>query len=88
MLETAMLGPRCRKELRVLTTAFTEATGRSLSAISKEYYGKSSFLGKFLDGETTMGIKKYDELTEKIRTDLDALSARRGTAAAADLSPQ
>jgi hypothetical protein len=59
--------------MRVAVEACAKATGRSISAISRDYYGQSGFLAQFIAGKTTMQIKKYDEVMGKIR---DGMASR------------
>ena len=65
-----MIGPICRDEMRALTTAYTKATGRNLSQISRKYYGKSGFLARFLAGTSSMEIATFDSIMNQIRADL------------------
>ena len=73
VVKEAMIGPICREEMRTLTSAYSEATGRSIDAISRKYYGKSGFLAKFIAGKMSMKISIYDRIMDDMRADLAAL---------------
>ena len=73
-----MIAQTCRDEMRALAALYTATTGSSLSAISRKYYGKSGFLPRFVAGDASMSIDKYDRIMGQIRDDLTELAAKNG----------
>jgi hypothetical protein len=69
-----MISDVALENLRTLVGAYCKATGKPLSAVSKEMYGNSSFLSnlfapndKFKDKPASITIHKLDEIVEKFR---------------------
>lgn len=56
----------CRKNLKILVQEYKRATGRSLSQISKRFYGNVHFLHLFFAGKQSISIDKFDEMLEGI----------------------
>lgn len=70
-----MIGPICREKMRTVTAAYAEATGRSIDAISRKYYGKSGLLAEFIAGRVSMNISVYDKVMNKIMADMATLQS-------------
>ena len=60
-----MFSKLCRDNITTVARAYAQAKGVSLSAVSKEFYGKSSFLDGFGRGEVTVSVEKYGEMVER-----------------------
>jgi hypothetical protein len=59
-----------RENIRLIVDAYREATGASLSAVSKRFYGNASFLKAFLDGEkNSMSIDRLGHMLDEIRSE-------------------
>ncbi len=59
----------CRDNLRTIIASYRKATGASLSAVSKNFYGNAGFLESFLAGRQSMSIGKFEEVVESIRAE-------------------
>lgn len=57
-----MISTICRDNLKAIAQAYGKATGQSVTAISKEFYGNSAFLPKFFSGTQSISIDKYDNM--------------------------
>ena len=62
-----MLEKQCRHELKTVAEAYAKATNRSLSAISEDFYGKSTIFARFIDGDCSMTIRQYDRVMAEFR---------------------
>ena len=62
-----MLEKQCRQELKAVVEAYGKATKKTLSSISEDFYGKSTFFKEFLAGDRTMTIHKFDEVMADFR---------------------
>lgn len=69
-----MIEKKCREDLRALTTAWCEATGRTLTAASRKFYGKSRVFPDFLKGAGSMSIRAFDQSMAKMQADLTRLA--------------
>lgn len=56
-----------KQNLLAIADAFCAATGRTMTGISKEFYGKKDFFEKLRADETTVSIKKVDEIVAAFR---------------------
>jgi hypothetical protein len=57
----------CRDNLRTIIASYRKATGASLSAVSKNFYGNAGFLESFLAGRQSMSIGKFEEVVQQLR---------------------
>lgn len=55
-----MIADTARKNLIAIASAYAKATGKTLSAVSKEAYGNSSFLAAFKAGQQSVSLDKLD----------------------------
>lgn len=51
-----------RENMLKVVAAYRKATGKSLDAVSREFYGKTPFLREFAAGNGSISIKKYGHL--------------------------
>jgi hypothetical protein len=63
---TAAFSKTCRDNLRILAKAYAGARKISLAAVSKEVYGKSTFIDEFVRGDVSISIKNYSEMVDTI----------------------
>jgi hypothetical protein len=62
-----------RENLVKIVAAYQEATKKPLSAISRRFYGKASFLQDFLHGEeVTISYAAMDRMIDKFRDEWPA----------------
>lgn len=57
----------CRENLRAVIAAYRQATGLSLTVVSRRHYGNAGFLEAFLRGRQSISIDKYDSLLDSVR---------------------
>lgn len=62
-----MIADRLRSNLMALATTYADATGAALSAVSKRFYGHTSFFEHFRTGDMSVSIDKYDAIVAKMR---------------------
>lgn len=62
-----MIADACRRNTLAVASAYARATGSDLSAVSRRFYGNSSFLRDFRAGNQSTSIDKLDEFFAKIR---------------------
>lgn len=67
-MQPAPVAATCRTNLRLIVAAYRQATGSSLSAVSKAFYGNAGFLDSFLKGTQSMSIDKYETVVTNLRT--------------------
>ena len=58
---------RFQKELKAVVEAYAKATKRSMSAISEDFYGKSTIFRRFIAGECSMTIRQFYAVIDKFR---------------------
>lgn len=58
-----------RKNLLAIVTAYRQATGKSLSEVSKKFYGNAKFFEQFKAGEHSISITKLDSVVAKFRAE-------------------
>lgn len=51
--------------LMAIATAYQKATGKSLTQISKEFYGRGDFFEKFGRGEHSISVVRLSEMLTK-----------------------
>ena len=57
-----MLSAVCRDNLKAIAQAYAKSTGKPISAVSKEFYGNSTFLPAFFAGQQSISIDKFDAM--------------------------
>lgn len=57
MIESALRG-----NLRKIVSAYREATGASMTEVSKRFYNNSAFLDGFFAGEVSVSVRKLDRM--------------------------
>lgn len=91
-----MIEPDARANLVRIAKAYAKATGSTLSAVSRKFYGKAAFLEDFGAGRCSMTFSNFDRLLGALRKNWPAgtpwpatalmlmeRTARRGAVAAA-----
>lgn len=58
-----------RSNLLKLADAYAKATGMSLSAVSRKFYGNVTFLPEFKKGVQSISLRKFDEVVDKFRAE-------------------
>lgn len=53
--------------LLAIVEAYREATGKSLSQVSKDFYGNATFFAEFAKGTRSLSVNKLDEMLEDFR---------------------
>ena len=56
-----------RKNLLDIANAYRKATGQTLSAVSREFYGNSNFLSEFRAGRQSLSVDKLNDVVEQFR---------------------
>jgi len=56
-----------RDNLMVIIRAYRDATGKSMTAISRDFYGQSPYFDELRRGERTITLTKLDELVDKFK---------------------
>lgn len=56
------------KNLILIIRAYQKATGKSLSTISKQFYGRGDFFEKLQAGEHTISVDRISSLLDQIRS--------------------
>lgn len=64
-----------RENLLVLAQTYADATGWSLSTVSKQIHGNQAFLANFVAGTSSTSIKTYFRMVEKFRRNWPARTA-------------
>ncbi len=62
-----MIEKTVRENIKAIVQAYAKATGRSVTGISKEFYGNAEFLPLFFKGEHSVSVKKLDVMVEDFR---------------------
>lgn len=62
-----MIERKVRDNLLAIVAAYMDATGKSLSQVSKEFYGSSDFFEKLRRGEHSITVKRLDVMIAKFR---------------------
>lgn len=57
-----MIASVVRDNVKAIVKAYAKATGRTLTGISKDFYGNAEFLPLFFKGEHSVSVKKLDEM--------------------------
>lgn len=57
MIETVV-----RENVKKIVQAFAKATGRSITGISKDFYGNAEFLPLFFGGKHSVSVKKLNDM--------------------------
>lgn len=65
----AMFRKTVVQNLLLIVGAYQKATGRSLSTISKQFYGRGDFLEKLKAGEHSISIDRLSALIEQLRAE-------------------
>ena len=52
-----------------IVAAYRAATGRSLTSVSKDFYGRGDFFDKLKDGSQTISIERLSEMLDKFRSE-------------------
>lgn len=55
--------------LLTIVSAYRRATGKSMTSISKDFYGRGDFFAKLKQGSQTISIGRLSEMMDKFRTD-------------------
>lgn len=55
------------ENLLAIVGAYRKATGKSLSTVSKDFYGRGDFFAKLKRGEHTIGIDRLSTMLDKFR---------------------
>jgi hypothetical protein len=53
--------------LLAIVEAYRDATGKSLSQVSKDFYGNATFFAEFAKGTRSLSVNKLDEMLEDFR---------------------
>jgi ribosome maturation factor RimP len=56
-----------RKNLLTLAYAYAEATGKSITDVSREIYGRGGFVKGFEDNKSSISIDKLERVIAKFR---------------------
>jgi len=56
-----------RENLKLIVDAYSVATNKPLSRISRRFYGNTEFLDAFFAGTHSISLNKLDELLDKLR---------------------
>ena len=64
-----MFNDAVRDNLLALVDAYQRATGKSLTAVSKEFYGRGDFFDQFARGEHTISIARLGAMLDKFAAD-------------------
>ena len=62
----ATIARTMRSNMMALATAYAEATGSRLTAVSKRFYGHTAFFDGFAEG-ASISIDKYDDVVTKMK---------------------
>jgi hypothetical protein len=57
-----MIADPIRENVRAIVKAYAKATGRSLTGISKQFYGNADFLPLFFAGKHSVSVKKLEDM--------------------------
>lgn len=57
-----MIAKVVRENVKAIVLAYAKATGRTITGISKDFYGNAEFLPLFFKGEHSVSIKKLDDM--------------------------
>lgn len=52
----------CRQNIRALAAAYRDATGYTITQISRRAYGNSGCLDEFVRGKQSISLRKLDEI--------------------------
>jgi hypothetical protein len=55
------------ENLLAIVAAYRKATGKSLTSISKEFYGRGDFLAKLKQGEQGVSIGRFSQMLDELR---------------------
>lgn len=55
------------KNLLLIVGAYQRATGKSLSTVSKQFYGRGDFLEKLKAGEHSISIDRLSDMIDQLR---------------------
>ena len=69
VLITAMIAKILRDNLVTLAKTYAKATGSTLAAVSKRFYGNEGFFADFRAGETSISIDKYDAVVKSFQAE-------------------
>ena len=58
--------------LMAIVSVYRRATGKSLTQVSKEFYGRGDFFEKFARGDHSISTKRLSEMLEKLRKEWPA----------------
>jgi hypothetical protein len=58
-----------KDNLLAIVSAYRKATGKSLTTVSKEFYGRGDFFDAFKRGEHTISIDRLDSMIDKFRSE-------------------
>jgi hypothetical protein len=56
-----------RQNLFVIAQAYAEATGLSMTTVSKKIHGNGDFFAGFLNGDLSCGVDTYYQMVNKFR---------------------
>ena len=62
-----MIAEIVKTNLLAIAAAYRRGTGDSLTQISKEFYGNSTFFNQIKRGEHSVSVRKLDEMVERFR---------------------
>lgn len=62
-----MIEPSARRNLIRIATVYAKATGLTLSAVSRKFYGKAAFLADFKSGSQSITFSNMDRLLKAFR---------------------
>jgi len=62
-----MIAEILRDNLIAIAEAYGKATGKTLAQVSKKFYGNTDFLSDLKRDETTITLKKLDELIKAFK---------------------
>lgn len=57
------------ENLLKIVAAYRAATGRSLTSVSKDFYGRGNFFEKLKDGSQTISIERLSQMLDKFRAE-------------------
>ena len=64
-----MLEERARQNLMMIVAAYRKATGVSLGAVSRRFYGNAEFLGQYQRGNGSITLRAMDKMLGKLRAE-------------------
>jgi hypothetical protein len=62
-----MIAKIVRQNLLAIVAAYRAATGKSMTQVSKEFYGNATFFEQLRRGRHSISVQKLDKMLGKIR---------------------